>query len=150
MRRADRERGYDFAVSVIREAEYATVAFSGQAYAVPLSPVFLNDKIYFHCAKEGEKLERIKQDPHVCITAVSKADPKPGRFGLDFRSAVFFAEAEIVEDPEEKYAALYEMAKVHAPTTPDRMDKYIKGFIDRAVVLRMNILSATGKECIKK
>ncbi len=150
MRRADRERDYAFAVEVIKNAPYANIAFSGDAYAVPMSPIFMNDCIYFHCAKEGEKLERIKENPRVCITAVSECVPRPGKFGLDYKSAIFFADAEIVEDPDEKYAVLMEIAKVHAPTLPDRMDKYTRGFMDRAVILRMHILSGTGKECIKK
>lgn len=150
MRRADRERDFDFAIDVIKNAPYANVAFTGDAYAVPLSPVYMNDCIYFHCAKEGEKLERIKKDPRVCVTAVSQCVPKPGRFGLDYRSAIFFCEAELVTNDEEKFAVLMEIAKTHAPTLPDRMEKYARGFFDRAVVIRMKILSATGKECIKK
>jgi len=150
MRRADRERNFDFAVEVIKNAPYANVAFTGDAYAVPLSPIFMDGHIYFHCASEGEKLERIKKDPRVCITAVSQCDPKPGRFGVDYKSAIFFAEAEIVTDPDEKFRALMTIAETHAPTLPDRMEKYARFFIDRAVVLRMNILSGTGKECIKK
>ena len=37
----------------------AVIGDSGYPYAVPLSYVYFNDKIYFHCAKEGHKVDAI-------------------------------------------------------------------------------------------
>ena len=150
MRRSDRERDFDFAIDVLKNAPYANVAFGGGAYAVPMVPFYLDGCIYFHCAGEGEKLERIKKDPRVCITAVSECIPRPGKFGVDYKSAIFFADAEIVEDDDEKMAMLIGIAAERTPTSPDRMEKYARGFLERTTVLRMRIVSATGKQCIIK
>ncbi len=150
MRRSDRERDFDFAVEVLKSAPYATIAFGGEPYCIPISPVYHNGFIYFHGAGEGMKGERLQKDPKVCLSAVSQADPKPGRFGLDYRSAVFFGNAEIVSDPDEKLAALIAITETHAPAAADRIIKYAKGFFDRVTVFRITVDSATGKECIKK
>lgn len=39
----------------------------GYPYVTPISFVFLNECIYFHCATAGEKLDNIERDPRVCI-----------------------------------------------------------------------------------
>jgi nitroimidazol reductase NimA-like FMN-containing flavoprotein (pyridoxamine 5'-phosphate oxidase superfamily) len=150
MRRADRERDFEFALEVLRNAPFVTLSFSGSAYAVPICAIYQDGYIYIHCAKEGEKLERIKADPHVCITAVSECIPRPGRFGCDYKSAVIFAEAEIITDDDEKMRVLTALTERHAPALPDRIEKYARGFLERTAVVRMKILSGTGKECIKK
>ncbi|MBQ8509706.1 MAG: pyridoxamine 5'-phosphate oxidase family protein [Clostridia bacterium] len=150
MRRADRERDFDFAAQVVKESDYATVSFTGDAYAVPFTPLWHDGAIYMHCANEGEKLERIKANPRVCISAVSQAVAKPGKFGLDYKSAIFFADAKIVTDPDEKMKVLVAIAARHAPTLPDRMEKYARGLFDRATLVRFEIVSGTGKQCVIK
>ncbi len=150
MRRSDRERSYEFALDVLEKSPYVNVAFAGDAYAVPMVHFYEDGCIYFHCAHEGEKLERIKKNPRVCITAVSECIPRPGRFGCDYKSAIFFADAEIVTDNDEKKKILIGITAKHAPALPDRMDKYASFFLDRTTVLRMKIVSGTGKEMTKK
>ena len=150
MRRTDRERSYEFALEALNAAPYVNVAFAGDAYAVPMVHYYEDGCIYFHCAHEGEKIERIKKNPRVCITAVGEYIPRPGKFGCDYKSAIFFADAEFVTDEAEKMRLLVAITAKHAPAIPDRMEKYAKGFLERTTLLRMRIVSGTGKECIKK
>ena len=41
----------------------ALAGADGQPYAVPLSYVYHEGKIYFHCAKAGHKLDLLDQNP---------------------------------------------------------------------------------------
>ncbi len=56
MRRIDREISEHEAVELLHKAEYgvlSTVDKSGQPYGVPLSYVYKDNAIYFHCAVDG-------------------------------------------------------------------------------------------------
>ncbi len=44
-----------------------TNSMDGHPYITPVSFVYLDDCIYFHCATSGEKLENIERDPRVCF-----------------------------------------------------------------------------------
>ena len=42
----------------------------GKPYCIPLNGVRAGEKIYFHCAKAGEKVDCLRTHPQVCLTAV--------------------------------------------------------------------------------
>ena len=106
MRRTTREMDAAFALEVLGKAPYVTMSMTrpdGMPYAVPLSLAQADEQtFYFHCAKEGEKLDCIAQNPIVCLSAVSRCKPtigpKDNSFTLEFRSAIAMGRAEIVED----------------------------------------------------
>ncbi|MBU7013590.1 MAG: pyridoxamine 5'-phosphate oxidase family protein [Theionarchaea archaeon] len=43
-------------------------------YSIPVNFLFCDEKIYIHCAKEGEKLSYLKANPQVCFVVVSPVD----------------------------------------------------------------------------
>ena len=45
----------------------ATMGIDGYPYITPVNFVFLEEKIYFHCAPKGEKLDNIARDGRVCF-----------------------------------------------------------------------------------
>src|SRR5574344_2695673 len=49
----------------------------GYPYAVPLSYVYTNSKIYFHGAKEGHKLDSIKNNEKVSFCVIDKDEIVP-------------------------------------------------------------------------
>ena len=59
MRRKDRERDAAFAWEVFDKAPYAVLSMrDGESgYGVPLSPARIGERVYFHCALEGKKLD---------------------------------------------------------------------------------------------
>jgi len=44
----------------------------GYPYGVPVSFVYFNEKIYFHSAKSGHKIDSIKNNSKVSFTVVDK------------------------------------------------------------------------------
>ena len=59
MRRKDGEITLQKAIEILEAAEYgvlSTVGEDGQPYGVPLSYVYKEDAIYFHCVVAGQKL----------------------------------------------------------------------------------------------
>lgn len=144
----------NWALEVMRKAPYITVSFvrnDGNAYGVPLSLACTDDNTwYFHCAPEGDKLDAIKSHPEVCLSAVTKCTPtigpKDGSFTLQYRSAIAFGKAEIVEDEEEKISALRAISQRFLPKYMDAFDDAVKRSLHRTAVVRITLIQPpTGK-----
>ena len=114
MRKASRQQDAVQALEVFERAPFVTVSMcrpDGTPYGLPLSLVKADDKtFYFHCADEGEKLDCIKFNPIVSLSAVSKRTPAFQEDKLNYtehyRSAVAIGRCEWVEDRAEKIEAL--------------------------------------------
>lgn len=66
----------DWALEVFDKAPYVTVSMirpDGIPYGLPLSVVRKDNRtFYFHCAAEGEKIDCIRNNPVVSLSAVSR------------------------------------------------------------------------------
>lgn len=143
-----------WAQEVMYKAPYITVSFvdaDGKAYGLPLS-LASDDGThwYFHGALDGKKLEAIKANPTVCLSAVTRCTPtigpKDGVFTLQYRSAVAFGTAEIVTDDTEKAHGLRIICERFLPQHMSAFNQSIARSLDRTVVVRITLLEPpTGK-----
>lgn len=154
MRKESREMDSAWALEIMHKAPYITVSMvreDGSAYAVPLSLASADDSTwYFHCAKEGDKLIAIKANPVVCLSAVTRCaptvGPKDGSFTLQFRSAIAFGKAEVVEDEAEKINAMRIICERFLPRHMDAFDQSIARSLPRTTVVRITLSAPpTGK-----
>lgn len=80
MRKASRMKDPAWALEVFDKAPYVTVSMTrhdGTPYGLPLSLVRKDERtFYFHCADEGEKIDCLKANPVVSLSAVSRCMPK--------------------------------------------------------------------------
>ena len=70
MRRKKQELTEKQCLDILRRAKTATLALSGDdgyPYSVPMNFVYEDGKIYFHGAKEGHKIDAIKNNPKVSM-----------------------------------------------------------------------------------
>lgn len=147
MRKESREMGAEWALEVLDKAPYVTVSMTeedGTPYGLPLSLVRTDDKtFYFHCALEGKKLDILQKNPRVCLSAVTKCKPtvgpKDGSFTLEFKSAIAFGIAEIVESDEEKIAALRAICERFLPQHMDAFETSIARSLGRTAVVRIQL-----------
>ncbi len=154
MRKSSREMDSEWALEVMRKAPYITVSFTradGTAYGVPLSLAAVSDDVwYFHCAKEGEKLDALQTHPEVCLSAVTKCTPtvgpKDGSFTLQYRSAIAFGTAQLVTDDAEKITALRAICQRFLPHHMDAFDDAIRQSLSHTAVVRITLTAPpTGK-----
>lgn len=154
MRRTDREKETVWALEVFDKAPYITVGMitpDGFPYNVPLSLARKGDSIfYFHCAKEGRKIECIKHNPNVFLSAVTRCSPKfeeeTQNFTKHYNSAMASGFAEFVENPDEKVGALRLICERFLPKYMDRFDAAIARSLDRTTVVRITLTeAAVGK-----
>lgn len=105
MRKADREiKGQDELEDVIRRADVCRLAMvdDGEPYMVPMNFGYRDGCLYFHCAKEGRKLEVLKRNPRVCFEMEADVRLMEGdaacKWSTSYESVIGWGTAEIVMD----------------------------------------------------
>ncbi|MDR2160264.1 MAG: pyridoxamine 5'-phosphate oxidase family protein [Treponema sp.] len=149
MRRKDRERDRNFAEMVVDKCLYAvlaTVNGDGSPYCVPLSIVREGEWIYFHCAREGHKIDNLKNRNRVCLACVGEAYEPPDHFTVVYESAVVFGAAEEVQQDEEKLRALRLLCQRHTPANMAAFDAGISREFGAAGVWKIHIDEISGKQ----
>ncbi len=117
-------------------------------YAVPLSYVYLNDKIYFHSAKAGHKIDAIAKNPKVSFSVIDEDTIVSEKYTTYFRSVIAFGKARIVEGEEwlEAFKALVE--KYSGDQPEEAKHKEITG-CTQAYIIAIDVEHITGKEAIE-
>lgn len=155
MRKARRQKDAEWAFEVFDKAPYVTVSMTrpdGSPYGVPLNLVRKgDDTFYFHCAEEGEKLDCLRDNPVVSLSAVSKCTPKyeeeKNNFTEYFHSAIALGNAEIVEDDSEKIEALRLLCTRFLPKYMDHFDEAIQRSLDITTVVRITLTEPPVGKC---
>lgn len=150
MRRKDRELSVDIAREIIDKAEFgvlATVNEDGTPYCIPLSIARDGgqDVIYFHCAREGQKIENMRRNPKVCMSFVGNTAIPDGKFTTLYESAVIYGEATEVLTDEEKIHGLRLICEKYTPDNMADFDNAIGRSLARTAVWKVTIAQITGK-----
>lgn len=100
----------------------ATIGVDGYPYITPLNYVYWQNSIYFHCARDGEKIDNILRDSRVCF----EVDIPLAYLGMDFESnrsacqvhqfyhsVIIRGNAEIIRDIDEKVGSLNALMASH-------------------------------------
>ena len=116
------------------------------AYAVPLSYVYQNNAIYLHCAREGRKLELIRQNSQVSFCVVAEAEPLADAFSMKYTSAIAFGPVSEITG-EEKLQALEAFIEKYAADDDylTKGKKYAAEARERTTVLRIDVRHVSAK-----
>ena len=92
---------------------YLGLSMEGKTYVVPLNYVYVDGRIIFHCAKNGIKLEYIRENPKVCFTVARQfgkivKHPQGAICHTDSDSVICYGIARIIDDIEERQQILNE------------------------------------------
>jgi len=100
----------------------ATIGADGFPYITPVNFVYYNDKIYFHCAHKGEKLNNISRNNKVCFevdiplsyleVAFNRVN-KGCKVHQLYRCVIIRGRASVVDDVEIKIDALNALVANH-------------------------------------
>jgi len=136
------------AITVLNRCSHGVMACSGDAdypYAVPLNYVYLEDKIYFHCAKKGHKIDAITKNPQVSFAVVDQDTIVSAEYTSYFRSVIVFGKARITEGGEwhKGFEALVEKYSGDRPAE-EKHKKIIE--CERSHIIAIDIEHFTGKE----
>ena len=127
----------------------AVTGDQGYPYAVPLSYVYDNNKIFFHCALSGHKLDAIAANNKVSFCVVGQDRVMPQEYTTYFRSVIIFGRARILEDPIEKRTALEKLAAKYSPEQETGRLREIDRLFERTCMVGIVIEHITGKEAVE-
>lgn len=119
-------------------------------YAVPISYVYDDGKVYFHSAKSGHKIDAVQRTAKASFCVIDEDLVVPEEYTTYFRSVIAFGRIRIVEDDSEKRAAIEKLAIKYAPEdTAANRDYAISREWKPLCMLEMTIDHVTGKEAIE-
>jgi uncharacterized protein len=130
-----------------------TIGRDGYPMIKPLNFVYYAGKIYFHSAREGEKMENIAENSRVCfevdipITYV-KSLSVPCKADYLYRSVIIRGRAHIVEEKSERLSALKHLMKKYQPE--GGYGEFPEEKVRLTAVVRIDIEEMTGKEDLGK
>jgi len=154
MRRRDRAMPDEKAKALLEKGAYgilSTVGKDGQAYAVPLSYVVKDNKIFFHCAFSGQKIENIAHEPRICFCVVGDAEPiYEKNFTTYYESVIVYGTVSQIDDDARKTEVLMMLAKKYLPAYMDNASADIAKSLDNTGVYQIAIDYVTGKEKCRK
>lgn len=153
MRRKKQAMSPEECAAVLQRGTNGVLALSGDGgypYAVPLSYVFDGERIYFHCAKAGHKLDAIRRDERASLCVIDQDQIVPEEYTTYFRSVIAFGTIRILEDAAEKRSAIEKLAAKYAPDDPaEHRSQMIGRDWSPLCILEMTIVHMTGKEAVE-
>jgi nitroimidazol reductase NimA-like FMN-containing flavoprotein (pyridoxamine 5'-phosphate oxidase superfamily) len=139
--------------AVISSSDVCRIAFANDnvPYIVTLNFGYEgggDKKLYFHCAREGRKLEMIRRNNYVCFEFDIDHDLYKGKtacdFGMRYRSVVGYGRMIIIIDDDEKEQGL---DSIMSHYTEGKDFSYEQPALDKMLLLRLDILEMKGKKC---
>lgn len=122
----------------------------GYPYGVPLSYVYHDGKVFFHCAKEGHKMDALRTCDKASFTVIDTDDVVEEEYTTYFRSVIAFGRVKELTSPEEIEEALYVLSEKYSPSIPkEKIREHAKDGAGRTTVVVLEIEHVTGKEAIE-
>ncbi len=152
MRRHKQVLSLEKNIQVLIHGISGVLAVSGDEdypYAVPLSYVYHDNKIFFHCAKTGHKLDAIARNEKVSFCVIDKDQVVPEEYTSYFRSVIVFGKARILDDAAEKRSALEILAARYSPDHEQGRLKEIEKGLGNMCMIELTIEHISGKEAIE-
>lgn len=127
----------------------AVLGDGGYPYTVPLDFLYEDGHLYFHCAREGHKLDAIRRCDKVSFCVLSDGEKEPNSWWYHFESIVCFGRIGIVDDASRANALLRRLGAKYFPQGYDMEGDMLKN-APHAFVLGMRIEHMSGKRVREK
>ena len=153
MRRKKQQLSMEESRRILDEGTSGVLALSGDEdypYAVPISYVYDGDRLYFHCAKSGHKLDAVRRNPKASFCVIGQDQVLPEKYTTLFRSVIVFGKIRILESEEEKRRAIEKLAWKYAPEEPEeKRNQAVDREFAPLCMLELSIEHISGKEAIE-
>lgn len=130
-----------------KRAAFSVIGDNGYPYTVPINFIYdeNDNKIYFHGAKEGHKIDAIKRCDKVCLTVWNQGFKKSGSWEWNATSVVIFGRAKLVTDSEIAETQLRALAAKYYPTADEIETEMNSPAANVVQVFAIEIEHMTGK-----
>lgn len=140
-------------IEILNNGTSGVLALSGDneyPYAVPISYVYDNSKIYFHSAKSGHKIDAILKCNKASFCVIAQDDVFPEEYTTHFRSVIAFGKIRILENEIEIKEAIEKLAVKYCPNSrSENVNQEIAKFWNSLCMIEFSVEHMTGKEAIE-
>ena len=155
MRRAKQRLSPDESLAILEKGSSGVLALwdGEEPYAVPLSYVYHEGKLYFHCARAGRKLEAARVCPKASFCVVAADNVIPEKYTTAYRSVIVSGRLRIIEDEAEMIPALRQLAEKYHPGHSEDAEREISAGLSHMFMLELcadEISGKQGKELLKQ
>lgn len=121
MRRSKQQTREETVKDILRNEKrcvLSVIGDDGYPYGVPMNFLYAESEntIYFHCAKEGHKIDAIKANPKTCVTIYNQGFQEEGDWVYNVTSVIAFGKAEFISDADIMREKALELAYKYYPT----------------------------------
>lgn len=152
MRRKRQQLSEKESIGILQKATAGTLALlgdNGYPYAVPISYVYADGKLYFHSALSGHKIDAIRNCDKASFCVIDKDDVRPEKYTTYFRSVIAFGRIHIIEDEQEKLEIARLLGDRYNPNQEEALQKELEKGLSRMLMIRFDIEHLTGKTAIE-
>ena len=152
LRRKNQLLSEEETMEILRSCTSGVLAVAGDddyPYAVPLSYVYRDGKLYFHCAAEGHKIDSIRRNNKVSFCVIQADDVIQKTFTTHYKSVIVFGKARILEDENDKRHALECLVKKYSPDYIHEGQVEIEHDLKIVCLVEVAIEHMTGKAAIE-
>ena len=124
----------------------SVIGDDGYPYGMPLDHWYseADGKLYFHCAREGHKLDAVTRNDKVSYCVMDKGFRKDGDWALNIRSVIIFGRMKVVEDEEKKREICTNICR-RFTDDEEYLQKELKNAFPRVCCLELRPEHMTGK-----
>ncbi|NDV78302.1 pyridoxamine 5'-phosphate oxidase family protein [Dysgonomonas sp. 511] len=136
---------------LLKDSEYGFLSLgtseSGYGYGLPISYAYdtESNKLYFHCAPEGQKLDMMKQNNKISFCVVGITKPVASQFTTLYESVIVFGKACLDLPDEEKRKGLRLLVAKYSEGYEELGEKYMDKSWERTSVFSLEIKHITAK-----
>ncbi|MFV0467178.1 MAG: pyridoxamine 5'-phosphate oxidase family protein [Lachnospiraceae bacterium] len=116
----------------------------GYPYALPMNFIYRNDRLFFHCAKEGHKIDALAMNNKVSFCVLNEGYKKEGEWALNIGSVIIFGKMIEINDWDTIIEIARGLALKHYPT-PEAAEAEVNKVNDRVQMLELVIDHMSGK-----
>lgn len=152
LRRIKQTASQEECIALLESAPRGVLAVHGEngyPYGLPVNYVYLDGRIYFHCAKEGHKLDAIRANDKVSFTILSEPVRNDGEWWYCFTSVIVFGRISEINEPEKADMVLRALGSKYFPEGYDMETDIIRNG-PHALILELTIDHVSGKHVREK
>lgn len=152
LRRIKQTASQEECIALLESAPRGVLAVHGEngyPYGLPVNYVYLDGRIYFHCAKEGHKLDAIRANDKVSFTILSEPVRNDGEWWYCFTSVIVFGRISEINEPEKADMVLRALGSKYFPEGYDMETDIVRNG-PHALILELTIDHVSGKHVREK
>ena len=147
MRRFKQQISEEECIRILKEQPRGVLSMirdDGYPYGIPLDHWYSGNKLYFHGAKVGHKMDAISAFDKVSYCVMDESFRRDGEWALNIKSVVVFGRIRVVEDEAKKREICTNLVRKFTDDE-EYLQKELTNAFSRVNCLELTIEHMTGK-----